>query len=352
MTVPKINYAEFYITNVCNFNCDGCNRFNNLNFSGRQHWQDYQDVYAAWSRVLDIERYTVLGGEPMTSPDYLDWLSGINMLWPQAQGVLLTNGHYLRPNNRELYQLLAGSHGRLSLEIGLHNVNRATAMLDTVSQWLQGDIQLERFPQDLNQIPGFAQHWQHSYDSIRDQSWPDCPTVDHWHQLPVSIQQECIIQHRWSPGLLGDRLRSWRLQDSNGVVVVIRHENQFSQSSLILEPGRAPRLHQSDPVKAHSVCGFVQSKCYHFVKGQLYKCGPVALFPELDKKFGLDLTDQERQLVHGYSPASIELDAEAIKAFVARIDDPIQQCQFCPESFDTREIFAEHGRKTIFLKTI
>ena len=40
----RLNYAEFYITNVCNLNCTECNRFNNYHFSGHQRWDDYSDV--------------------------------------------------------------------------------------------------------------------------------------------------------------------------------------------------------------------------------------------------------------------------------------------------------------------
>jgi hypothetical protein len=40
--------------------------------------------------------------------------------------------------------------------------------------------------------------WQHSYCSIKDPSWPDCPTPQDFGSLPSHIQQECREQHRLS----------------------------------------------------------------------------------------------------------------------------------------------------------
>ena len=86
-----LDYVEFYITNVCNFNCTGCNRFNNYNFSGTQRWEDYKDIYARWSKVLSLQGFAILGGEPMLNPTYKDWILGVNALWPKAKKKFVTN---------------------------------------------------------------------------------------------------------------------------------------------------------------------------------------------------------------------------------------------------------------------
>lgn len=36
----RLDYMEFYITNVCNLTCTGCNRFNNYKFKGFQRWTE------------------------------------------------------------------------------------------------------------------------------------------------------------------------------------------------------------------------------------------------------------------------------------------------------------------------
>ena len=45
----EIDYAEFYITNVCNLACPGCNHFNNYNLKGYWLWSELEKVYSQWS---------------------------------------------------------------------------------------------------------------------------------------------------------------------------------------------------------------------------------------------------------------------------------------------------------------
>ena len=151
-----LDYAEFYITNSCNFNCVGCNRFNNYSFNGIQKWDDYAVDYKKWSEILDLNEWIILGGEPMMNPTYLDWLKNIIELWPNATGTFLSNGHFLKENNRELYNLICATNGRVKLRIGLHNINRARAVLDTINAWLQGPIDLKRVPSDIKQLSNFS----------------------------------------------------------------------------------------------------------------------------------------------------------------------------------------------------
>jgi len=345
-----IEYAEFYITNVCNFNCSGCNRFNNYHVPGSQKWQDYQARYQEWSRVIDIAEFTIMGGEPMTNPDYLEWLQGIHQLWPVAQGSLLTNGHYLRSDDRALYEVLQKSPNKLKLNIGLHNIHRRDVMLDTVKTWLKGKITVTRVPENLRDMPGFDHDWHASYQSIRDQSWPDCDTIDQWSDLPTQIQQECEQLHGFSPRHLEDR-KHWLLRDENGVTVMICNENYFAQDPLRIDPiTRIARLHHSDPVRAHAVCDMAQNHCYHFIRGKMYKCGPVALWPELVKRFQFDITQEELDLVMSYEPGEPG-DLDKLDQFLSRIDEPLAQCRFCPENKNYQEIQAEHGKK-ILLKTL
>ena len=73
--------VEFYITNVCNLSCAGCNRFNNYKFKGLQRWDDYKDIYRRWSEELHVTKYIgILGGEPMLNPDFMNWLEGVKIL--------------------------------------------------------------------------------------------------------------------------------------------------------------------------------------------------------------------------------------------------------------------------------
>jgi len=96
--------VEFYITNVCNLSCRGCNRFNDLNFKGHQRWADHADAYEAWSKRLDLPRITIIGGEPTLNPDLELWAINLRRLWPDAVIMIQTNGTYQRPDHLTFWE--------------------------------------------------------------------------------------------------------------------------------------------------------------------------------------------------------------------------------------------------------
>jgi hypothetical protein len=96
--------VEFYITNVCNLSCRGCNRFNDLNFKGHQYWDDHAEEYEAWSKRLDLPRITIIGGEPTLNPDLEKWCANLRRLWPNAVIMIQTNGTYQRPEHLEFWK--------------------------------------------------------------------------------------------------------------------------------------------------------------------------------------------------------------------------------------------------------
>ena len=112
--------VEFYITNVCNLSCRGCNRFNDLNFKGHQRWTDHADAYEAWSKRLDLPRITIIGGEPTLNPDLELWVSNLRRLWPNAVIMVQTNGTYQREEHMDFWDKYNVGFG-----VSLHD--RATA---------------------------------------------------------------------------------------------------------------------------------------------------------------------------------------------------------------------------------
>jgi hypothetical protein len=338
-----LKYAEFYITNSCNFNCTGCNRFNNYSFSGNQRWEDYANYYQRWSEILDLDKWTILGGEPMMNPTYLDWVKNISRLWPNAQGSFLTNGYFLNEKNKDLYNAIQATNGQVRIHIGLHNVDRREKVLALTQSWLQGDVVIKRIPEDLNDLPNFKENWQASYNKIRDPSWPDCNNVNDWDSLSESIKKECHEVFQFSPEIISEIRKGWIIVDSNGVTVLINMEDYFNQGALKNNDLQSFSLHDSDPIKAHDICNC--KSCHHFIRGKLYKCGVVGLLPELDQQFNLELSDNDRKLMNAYQPGELTQDWDSLKTFIDNIEQPIGQCKFCPETYDIKQIFAGHGQK-------
>jgi organic radical activating enzyme len=274
----KISKAEFYITNVCNLNCSRCNRFNDHAFKGWQKWSDYEQAYKNWSEKIQIDQVVILGGEPLLNPSICEWIAGINSAFQKGVQVL-TNGTRLNktPGFYEAIQHCSVPGETNWIGISVHNSNELEWYLNEVKTFLKGEL-----------------HWQDSNNAGAD----------------------------------------YFVRDQNGVGVGVWLQDHFTNAAVHRLSNGQLGLYNNDPIEAHKVCCFAQFKNYHFIRGELYKCGPVALFPEFDQQFALDLSESDRELINSYHPLSIdEFDDLGVK-FLSEIDNPISQCKFCPRNTD------------------
>jgi hypothetical protein len=276
-----IPYAEFYIINVCNLACSGCNRFNNYNFTGYQRWSDYAEVYQRWAQEVNIGSIGILGGEPLLNPTFLEWVQGINQLWPRKEIRIISNGFRL-DRQTNLYSVLT-QYRNIKLWIGIHNKQHKKEIVQKVK--------------DFTQAP-------HTVSFNNDNPY----------------QQYMVIT------------------DANGVQVKIEYNWWFHQGAIIKQDG-ALSLHQSDVIKAHDICHM--KTCHHFIRGELYKCGVVALLPEFDQQHPLALNVKDRQLMMSYRPLQISDSLDTKQQFVSNLKQPIDQCRFCPELYHGDQIWAQ-----------
>lgn len=334
----KLRYAEFYITNVCNLNCQNCNRFNNYAFSGHQRWNDHAEAYQQWSQILDFNVIGIIGGEPLLNPDFPAWLENIATLWPNSKILIVTNGTQIDrwPN---LYQQVKKYRDRVVVEISLHGFDLRNEILGNVMSWLQGPVSKEQV-----NIKTAHDLWKKAYTAIKDPSWPDCDSPEQFHLLPEHIQRECKTQHNLRENIWNEAVYATLYTDSNGVQVQIKMANYFNESSVIFNDGEL-RLQNSDPKKALAVC--YSKHCHHFIKGKLYKCGPVGLFSEFVSQFPVKVTQSDLELINAYEPAVAEWPLDQVNQFVDDLvnEKIIPQCKFCPEKMEPVKF--ESGYKKI-----
>lgn len=267
---------EFYITNVCNLTCNGCNRYNNYRFSGWWSWAEAEPVLERWAEKIDIRHPVILGGEPLLNPDIVKWIEGVHRLWPDHSGVQVQSNGTRIDCVRGLYDALDPKTGNW-IGISIHNPDDREEIFTRIRNFLKHPIQ---------------------------------ETADKSH--PIGSDYQFV--------------------DSNKNYVHAWMSNKFVQSNIIERDGRYT-LYQSDPERAHENCTFRRFKNYHMIKGKIYKCGPAALMPEFDDQYHFDLSDEDRAIMRGYQPLTVE-DYDIRGAdFLAHIDDMIPQCKFCPEDY-------------------
>jgi hypothetical protein len=275
-----IPYVEFYIINVCNLACSGCNRFNNYQFNGYQRWSDYAEIYQQWAQQVNIGSIGILGGEPLLNPTFMDWVVGINQLWPQRQIRIISNGFRL-DRQLTLYSMLQ-QHRNIELWVGIHNKQHKTEIIQKVK--------------DFTQAPHHV-----SFNS-------DDP-----------YQQYMVIT------------------DANDVKIRIEYNWWFHQGAIVKQDDKLT-LHHSNVQKAHEICHM--KTCHHFIRGELYKCGVAALLPEFDQQQPLTLSTEDRLLMQSYRPLKINHEFEIKQKFISDLDQPIDQCRFCPEEYHGDQIHA------------
>jgi len=332
----KLDYAEFYITNVCNLNCENCNRFNNFNFSGHERWKSHCEEYQQWSKILDINRIGILGGEPMLNPDFLDWVEGVAELWPQADITVITNGTQLH-RWPEFYNLLCKYQGRVHIRISEHNDLNQDQTFSAVEKFFPNSYVRRVVNTDPDNI-----YWKKSYSNVKDPSWPDCNTPEEFVNLPTWIQEECHNQFHMSLKIWQDEIYSKyaiEYADDNFVTVLISPHDAFYNSIIDFNSSTQElSLSRSDPNKAIEVCYW--KKCHHFIKGKLYKCGPVGILPEFIKQFNVTLQNDDQELINSYVPAQADWTSDQLGGFIQNLVEelPVAQCTFCPEQFVKQSI--------------
>jgi organic radical activating enzyme len=276
--VPKIyiDKIEFYITNVCNLTCEYCNRFNNLNFKGWQKWDDYAEIYSKWSELLEFRQVVILGGEPLLNPTICDWAVGLRGMWDRGVQIL-SNGTRINHVDK-LYETLKQIPNQkiIWLSVMIHNVDEIDHIVGEIEKFLKEPVK-KIIGQENNKF-----------------------------QAPLVLLNDSIQIPVW-------------ITDS------------FDQNAIIKDADNRWTLHNSNPEVAHSMCSFADNKSYHFIKGKLYKCGPVALLPELDQQLNLAINDDDRQLLNSYQPLTLENFDSYHEEFFKKLDDPIPQCKFCPD---------------------
>ena len=279
--------VDFYITNVCNLTCQNCNRFNNFDFKGWQSWVEYEPIYEQWSRLVGLRAITIMGGEPFLNPTLKDWISGLNRLFNIEVQVLTNGTRFLQ--SKGIYDAMVSYR---------ESKNNA-----------------------LNHI-GVSLHTPEDFEKIR---------ADIHEFLQGTVTEVSKEDNPWKA--------DWQFKDSNGMMINVYTVDHFTKSAILPQPNGTYTLHNNDPVKAHEYCAFAKWKSYHFIRGNFYKCGPSALMPEFDSQYQLDISDEDRTLLHSYRPLTVDNFADYHEEFFAKLDNPIAQCKFCPKSGVMEKIY-------------
>jgi organic radical activating enzyme len=280
--MPKLLFdkMEFYITNVCNMTCSGCNRFNNYKFTGWQSWEEAEPILTEWAKHIDIRHPVILGGEPLLNPDIVKWITGLRRLWSHHSGVQVQSNGTRIDKVKGLYDVCIDGNW---IGVSLHTDDDREEIFQKIRNFLKAPITETQNPAD-----------------------------------PTGSKYQFI--------------------DVNGKYVHVWDNNLFYQSSIVERPFGKFSLHNSNPEIAHESCTFRRFKNYHMIQGKIYKCGPVALMPEFDQQHQFEISDEDRIVLNSYRPLTVEEYHTRGEEFFRTIDNVIPQCKFCPEHLKLQKV--------------
>lgn len=281
----KIFEGQFYMTNVCNLTCDGCISFNNRKFKGHFYWKDYEKEYTEWNNKLDINSITIIGGEPFSNPDLINWVTGLKNLWSDCNDKsICTNGTYIFQDIKLLQEIFKNNFW---LDICLHDPkyykDTETQLIEEIKKYFNEDPKIES-------------------DKNKD---------------------------RWSP----DLCKNYFIKGKK--VAMLSKHFTFSNAALRKIQNGKIYMHDSDPIIAHENCG--PKYCHYFVRGNLYKCYLTAIHDDLIDQFNLE--ERAAKILKNYQSCNPWMPDIEMKKFFNGIMHPIEQCKLCPESSSIKPIW-------------
>jgi len=317
------NRIEFYITNVCNFNCDNCNRLNNYYFSGHELWADHQEIYQKWSQIVEFKTITILGGEPTLNPTLIEWIVGLRNLWPDANINVLSNGSRLEYwFDRGLFDTLAETNTKLN--ICLHNRSRHNEFLIEIQKYLINPVKTLKSDS--------LKYWSEAYNQVKDPSWPECKTYQDFENLSAEIKQECITVHQIGIDDYLANTGTVEFVDSRNIQVSIGYAEDFVTAPLKYTGNNQFAVYNNDPVKSHNVC--ISKHCTHMIRGKIYKCHHVALLPQFADQFDVLMSEDQKILLRQYQPLTADTPPAELEKLLEGLKNVIPQCSLCPSKLD------------------
>lgn len=297
-----IDYIEFYITNVCDLACSDCRSFNNFNFTG--HYEFDFESYQPWAKLLNLEWFTILGGEPLLHPNFADWVKGLRTLWPNAWAKIDSNGTYIT-KVKNLHQLLVDN--KYFLCINLHDQDHQNKILE-----------------DINSAFGECEKIDNTDSRIHFNS-------------QFEFDEEGVKGHQIKYG-------KW-LISKMGLPINLRPASNFTNMPSgytnwnLLASGNPTKdsIYRGDPKKSHDHC--LSRDCHVMLDAKIYKCSTVATMSNFLKQKNIEWPDE---LVHQYQPITVETYSEAT---AANLKGPIDQCTFCATEVMVDISNSSYGKK-------
>ena len=112
-------FLEWMVTTSCDLACPGCDRFIDYDHRWHEDFEEIKSNMTAWSKRLDPDNFTIIGGEPLIHPNIYDIIRHSKQCFDHAVIEIYSNGLLLPKRENLIDVLLEVQPAKLS--ITLHN---------------------------------------------------------------------------------------------------------------------------------------------------------------------------------------------------------------------------------------
>jgi len=279
MKKHKLDTVQFYISHTCNLGCNNCLSYNNFAIKGHDKFEDWAAEAEAWSKLLDPQDMSIIGGEPFSNPDLHNWVIGVRELFPDHKDFkICTNGTML---NKYAEQMQSWSDLGVIIEIHAHSEEHYAKAQQDLENILQ------KFDKTKFAPAGSPDYYAEDFD------------------LFYTVQGK--------------------------IVAVIAAPYEFDKWGVNEYEGQWT-FYDSNPMMSHITC--VANNCHYIYKGKLYKCGTIVGAQEFVKKYRVE--PKAADLINSYKP--IDLNDTDLDEQVNNLKKHIPQCSLCPTNSKTEPI--------------
>ena len=254
------------VTTSCDLACPGCDRFIDYDHRWTEDLEDLKLAMNAWSKRLDPDNFTIIGGEPLLHPHIYDILKYSRECFDHSTIEVFTNGFFLPKRDKLLEVLLDIQPAKISLTI--HNQDK------DVKKKLENNIKTHLI-KNLNWQMVSKNHWK--YEDVELEITD--PTQGGWYDYRQNVQ---------------GNLKPW--QDKN-------------------------------PASSYRNCS---ANIYPIIyKNKLYKCPPISMLETHANKFNL-INDEDWKPYLEYKGLGIDCSNYELQGFIHNIFEPHAICNMCP----------------------
>ena len=108
-------FLEWMVTTSCDLACPGCDRFIDYNHNWTENLDNIAQNMEAWSKHLDPDNLTLIGGEPLLHPYIYDIINLTRKNFDHACIEIYTNGLLFPKRPKLIEQLLELGNAKISL---------------------------------------------------------------------------------------------------------------------------------------------------------------------------------------------------------------------------------------------